>query len=1039
MWLTRVSVDNPVFATMMMVALLVLGLFSYNRLGVDQFPSIDFPLVVVSTSYPGASPEAVEADVTRKIEEAVNTVAGIRKLTSKSYEGRSVVLIEFELTVNSQAAVNDVREKLSAIAGQFRTEVKTPEITRFNPDEAPILSFSVASKQRTPRDITTITDQIIVKQLQNVRGVGRVTIAGGVKRQIQIRLNPERLAAFNIGVDTVLNAVKIENQDLPAGTVTQFGGDRVVQIEGRLRKPEDFRSLVVARRGGALIPLEEIAEVVDGAEEEESLALLDGRRAVAVEVVKVQDANTIEVVDRLYAQLAEIKKGLPPDIVIDIVRDSSRGIRNSVANVRQTLIEGGVLTIVIVLIFLASWRSTVITGLTLPIAVMGTFVALFFAGFTLNMMTLMALSLAIGILIDDAIVVRENITRHHEMGKSHRQAALDGTNEIGLAVLATTFTIVAVFLPVAFMGGIVGRFFLQFGLTVAVAVLISLFVSFTLDPMLSSVWPEPETKRKPGGFVDRFMQGHEAVHQWMGRVYGAIIGWSLRHRIITMVAAIAIFVGSFMLVPRIGVEFVPAADLSEMIVEITGPVGSSLDYTGAKVAQVQKALAEFPEIAYSFGTINAGMAQGKNVGSIYVRLIDIKKRTRSPETLTQPIRERLERIPGLTLNIGVPGAVGFQKPIQVSILGRDIATLDQISQEYMAMARTVPGVVDLDSSLKAAKPILSVRLNRELANDLGIGLGQVVQTLRPLLAGEAASTWRDEAGDNYDVLVRLGRDDRTSKGDLERLYVTSGQAGTDGQPKLVQLAEIARFDEGTGASQINRRDLTREVLVGANTFGRPAGDIGRDLQARSAAIKLPPGYQIIYGGSTKDIAETAYFAGLAMSLAVILIYLILASQFGSFLQPIAIMVSLPLSLIGVFLGLLIAGTTLNIFSVIGFIMLMGLVTKNAILLVDFFNQQRHAGAGRDEAILEAGIIRLRPILMTTLAMIFGMLPLALGIGEGARQRAPMAHAVIGGLISSTLLTLIVVPVIISYIDDLTSWMKRRFGRRHGHAPAAGDD
>jgi hydrophobic/amphiphilic exporter-1 (mainly G- bacteria), HAE1 family len=1024
MFLTRISVDNPVFATMMMAALLVIGLFSYRQLGIDQFPNIDFPMVVVTTTYPGASPETVESDVTRKIEDAINTVSGVDTLTSRSLDGQSVVTIQFNLSTNSNVAAQDVREKVSAIRAQFRKEVNEPTITRFNPDDAPIISIAVESKSLKLRELTTLADQVIAKRLQAVRGAGKATIVGGVKRQIEIRLKPDRLLALNMGVDQVISAVRAENQDLPAGNITRGREDRVVQIQGLAKDPREFLNLIVAQRGATPVRLSEVADVVDGQQEIENLALVDGKPVLVIDVVKVQGANTIDVADGVRKAVAALQKGgLPADVRLSVVRDSSQGIRNSVNDVQATMIEGGVLTVLIVFLFLHSWRSTVITGLTLPIAVIGTFAVLQALGFTLNVMSLMALSLAIGILIDDAIVVRENIARHLAMGVEHRQASLDGTNEIGLAVLATTFSIVAVFIPVAFMGGIIGRFFFQFGMTVSAAVLISLFVSFTLDPMLSSVWHDPSIGRAPKGLpgrVVRFMDGAlEAVH----KVYRPALCWCLSHRLVVLGGTVGIFLASFLLVPLIGVEFVPAADLGETSVTVTAPVGSSLAYTQTKVEQAEAALREFPEVEYTYSTINTGSSIGKNVASIYVRLKGIKLRKRSPDQLAAPFRARLSSIPGIEVSIGIPGlGGGSNKPIQVSIQGPRIDELDRLSQATLAQMRMVKGLVDIDSSLKAARPTLDVRINRALASDLGISLQQVSDALRPLLTGEDASSWKDIDGQTYVVNVRLPVEGRATRADLARLFLASKQNGDDGSPRMVPLSQIAELTPGVGHSQINRRDLFREVLLTANVAGRPAGDASTDLTKALSTMQLPPGYRFVLGGSTKDIAETTGYAGSALLMAVIFIYLILASQFGSFLQPLAIMVSLPLSLIGVFLGLLAWGSTLNIFSAIGFIMLMGLVVKNAILLVDFINQARAAGMERDEAILEAGEIRLRPILMTTLAMVFGMLPMALGIGEGASQRAPMAHAVIGGLISSTLLTLVVVPVILTLFDDLARWL-----------------
>ncbi len=1024
MKLTQIAVDNPVFATMMMVALLVMGLFSYRQLGIDQFPNVDFPIVVVTTDYPGASPETVESEISRKIEESVNAIAGLKTLTSRSLEGRSIVIAEFELSVPSAVAMQDVREKVQMVRASFRPEIKEPLIQRFNPDDQPIVSIAVRSDVRSVRDLTTLADQIIIKRLQTVRDVGRATIAGGLKRQINIELDPGRMHALRVGVNDIMRAIKDENQNFPAGNVQRGNDDRVIEVTGRVVEPGDFADLIVARRGQAPVYLRQVANVVDGQQELENVAMLNGERALAIDVVKTQGSNTIEVARGVRRAVAELQSSLPQDVKLEIVRDSSRGIQNSVDNVQQTMVEGGLLTIAIVFLFLHSWRSTVITGLALPISVFGAFMVMAAFGFTLNVLTLMALSLAIGILIDDAIVVRENIMRHISFGKTHRQAAIDGTNEIGLAVLATTFCIVAVFLPVAFMGGIIGRFFFQFGVMVSAAVLISLFVSFTLDPMLSSVWYDPQAHGN-----GRFARIVNGAQEKANGVYRVVLGWALRWPKLTLLIALGTFVASFALPKYIGFEFVPQADLGEQVVSIETPVGSSLEYTEAKLRQVDAALREFPEIEYTYGTVNTGYANGKNQGSLYLKLKPLKQRKRSPDQLAQPIRERLASIPGILVSINIPGGPGggVQKQLQLSLQGPDTNTLDALSQDVMKRAAAIRGIVDLDRNLKAAKPILSVRLRRDAASDLGLGTAAVAQSLRPLFAGDETSLWRAPDGENYMVMVRLPTDDRTGIADLHRVWFTAGTEA-NGLPRMVHIAQIADVVTDVGASQINRRDLNREVQITANVYGRSAGEVSSDLQKVLTEIKLPPGYRFVFGGSTKDMAESAAYAGQALLMAVILIYLILASQFGSFLQPIAIMMSLPMSLIGVFLGLLIAGTTLNIFSAIGFIMLMGLVTKNAILLVDFFNQARERGTPVNEALLEAGSIRLRPILMTTLAMVFGMMPLALGLGEGATQRAPMAHAVIGGLISSTLLTLVVVPVVLVYIDRLSLWTTRRFSR-----------
>ncbi|MCC6210104.1 MAG: efflux RND transporter permease subunit [Burkholderiales bacterium] len=1038
MWFTRVSIANPVFATMMMAALLVLGAFSYSRLPVEQFPDVTFPVVVVQTEYPGASPENVEEEVTRRVEEAVNTISGIKTLSSRSYEGLSVVIIEFELSIDAKLAAQDVREKIALIRSSFRDEIKEPRVSRFNPDDFPIASVAVQSRGRSLRELTTLADQVIKKRLENVGGVGQATLVGGVKREIKIYLNLEAMEAQRVGADQVVRALGTENQEIPAGSIVTPSQEKIVQLRARLSGPQDFRNLIVARRGGKAVTLGSVADIEDGQQEEENAALINGQRALSIDIIKAQGENTIAVVDGVRRVVGELQGFLPADVKIEIVRDASTGIRNSVADVKTTLLEGGLLTIAIVFLFLASWRSTVITGLTLPIALIGTFLFLYAFGFTLNVLTLMALSLSVGLLIDDAIVVRENIVRHVALGANHHDAALEGTREIGLAVLATTFSIVAVFLPVGFMGGIIGRFFHQFGLTVVAAVLISMFVSFTLDPMLSSIWRDPQAEgRYSSGPVGRLLGW---FHAFMGRIaqaYERLLGWALAHRKTVVAIALLSFLASFPLMKLVGSEFVPEPDLSELQVQFKTPVGASLELTTLKARQAEAALREFPEVKYTYATVNTGFVLGKHRVNIFVQLVPRGDRKHSQEELTRPMRERLARIAGIELQqVGAYKTVSSGKPLQVSILGQERKVLTEIAGQVLAIARATPGVVDLESSDEAARPQIAVELKRELASDLGIGVGQVAATLRPLLAGEAVGNWKGPDDQYYDVRVRLSRADRARPEDLARVPLASAQTDATGAPRMVSLREIVSVSQGSGPQQINRKEQLREVLITANVFNRPAGDVAAELRAKLERIALPPGYRFTMGGSSKDIQESLYFASQALALAVIFIYLILASQFGSFLQPVAIMMSLPMSLIGVVLALIVARSTMNIFSIIGFIMLMGLVTKNAILLVDFVNQERRksgaaTGAGwraaRREAVLAAGRIRLRPILMTTLAMIFGMIPLALGLGEGGEQRAPMGQAVIGGVMTSGLLTLVVVPVIYTYLDDLATWA-RGFGK-----------
>ncbi len=871
MWFTRVSLQNPVFATMVMLALVVLGLFSYQRLQIDQFPNIDFPVVVVVTDYPGASPEIVESEVTKKIEEGVNSVAGINALTSRTYEGQSVVIIEFNLEIDGRKAADDVREKVAAIKPLLRTEVKEPRVSRFDPAARAVWSVAVlpaegkagglAVKPMSDVELTNWADQIFKKRLENVRGVGSVTLVGGTKREINLYLNPLALEAFGLTPDQVVSAVRSENQDLPLGAIRSREQERVVQIDARIERPEDFGKIIIARKNGTPVRLDQVARVSDGAQELDSLALYNGQRTLVLTVQKSQDENTIAVVDGLQLAMAEVQKQLPPGVRLEQIADNSRQIRVSVENVRRTLIEGALLTVLIVFLFLNSWRSTVITGLTLPIAIIGTFLFMNMFGFTINMITLMALSLCVGLLIDDAIVVRENIVRHVQMGKTPFQASLDGTQEIGLAVLATTLSIVAVFMPIGFMGGIIGKFFHEFGLTIVAAVLISMFVSFTLDPMLSSIWHDPSIdthgrEGRPKGWYDKTIGRvtgafDTATHKLID-AYQSILRWALRHRLVTVALALAIFAGSIALVPLLGTEFVPKSDFSETSLNFYTPVGSSLEVTQAKAQQVDAILHQFPEVRYTLSTINSGNAQGKIYASVYVRLTDRKDRARGVDELSALMRDRLRQVPGITVtHVGLLDSVGGDKQVQFSIQGPNESELERLTRLALDKIRPIPGLVDLDSSVKPDKPTLDIDVRRDVASDLGLSITQIGKSLRTLVAGETVGNWRAPDDQTYDVNVRLAQEARMAPGDLQRLPFAMG-TNSDGTTRIVRLNQVAVVRETTGPNQINRRDLTREVSISANVYGRSAGEVSDDIRKIMDNSHFPPGYSYKFGGATKN-------------------------------------------------------------------------------------------------------------------------------------------------------------------------------------------
>lgn len=1047
MWLTRVSINNPVFAAMIMLALMVIGLLATFRMKVEEFPNIEFPFVVVNTVYSGASPEVIETDITKKIEDQVNTIAGVKEVTSVTQQGLSQVIVQFDLNIPSDVAAQNVRDKLALVTPTFRDEVTTPIVAQYNPADAPVVSVTFRSDKMSLRELSTYLDNTVKKQLQTVTGVGRVDILGGRQRQIRVLLNPTQMNAYKVSVNQISNALRSENVELPVGTINNQNQEMVIQVNGLVKTPNEFNQIIVAQNRsstGAIVPvyLSQVAQVVDGQAEAESASLQNGQPAVAMDIIKMSDANVIDVVDKTQQRLAEIQATLPPGVTMTVVADSSKSIRGSLNNVVRTLIEGAILAVFIVWLFLGSWRSTIITGLTLPISLLGTLAAIWTFGFSINMMTLLALALCIGLLIDDAIVVRENIVRHVGMGKHHRQAALDGTQEIGLAVLATTLVIVAVFLPVAFMGGIIGRFFYQFGVTVSTAVLLSLFVSFTLDPMLSSIWPDPDAVHQHDRVNERvsfrkrpiawLLDGFQRLLDRLTNLYSHILAWNLRHRLITMLIAIGSLVAAFFAVGLVGKEFVPQADMNEIKVKFETPVNANLDYTQQKAAQVNAVLQSFPEVTNTYATVNAMSYSGNNRVQVNVSLVPKDERTRGLDALNRAMREQLQQVGGIKVTSVAAAAMavsGGLKPIMISIKGNDLNELQRLSNEFMQKLSNVNGLVDLESTLKQPKSMVNVTINREAANDAGLSIGQIGQALRPLLAGDNVSTFKDDNGNNIDVNVRLNDDNRQTISQLQSMYLSSSRMDSNGQPILIPLSQVANFSETLGAPQINRRSLFREVVVQANTDGRPAGDIGADITNIQNEMKLPPGYSFAVQGSNKDMAESIGYATTALGLAIVFIYMLLGSQFNSFLYPVAIMASLPLSLIGVFFALFLFGSSLNMFSIIGIIMLMGLVCKNAILLIDFIKESLSNGLSRTESIMLAGQTRLRPILMTTAAMVMGMVPLALGIGEGSEQQAPMAHAIIGGVITSTLLTLIVVPVIYTYLDDGKQRFFRLFAKK----------
>jgi|694.fasta_scaffold09706_3 HAE1 family hydrophobic/amphiphilic exporter-1 len=1025
MLITEISIKRPVFAVMMMVALVVVGAISYLNLSIEELPNVEFPIAVVNVTYPGSSPEVMEKEIVKKIEEAVNPIEGVKRITSTSYEGLTNIIVEFKLDRNKDAAVQDVRDAVSRIKRLLPEEIDEPVVRTYDPTSQPIISVGITSSELAIPQLSTLAKEFVKKKLENSYGVGQVTILGELNRQINVELNPTSMKDMGLGVEKIINSIRFANQEIPVGEMESENLSTQIRVKGKIKDPKNFENIIIAAPSQIKVPLSRVAQVVDSTEEAKSKAFLSGQAIVSLDITKNRGANTVQVAKGIKKKIKEISSQLPNGTKLFLIRDNSTSIEDSVRELAFSTMLGIVLTIFIVYLFLNSWRSTVITGLTLPISLIAVFGVMSAFGFTLNTMTLIGLSLSVGLVIDDAIVVRENIVRHLEMGKSHFEAALEGTKEIGMAVMATTFTIVAVFVPVAFMGGITGQFFREFGVTVAASVLVSLFVSFTLDPMLSSIWIDPHGHST---FVGKSLEKFNQKFNDLAALYKRSVFWVLNRKLLVSFLTLLFFVGSCFLVPHIGTSFLPDEDKSQIRVTLTAPVNMTLDYTTRKTKEIAAYVKKnYPEVKFIYASIGGGFTGETNEGSLYVKLCEKKERKRSQNAIIKSLRNDLAKMGGIQSFVTAEGKGGAGgSPIQLSIQGDNSDILEKLSQQVMKVAASIPGATDLDSSLKNNRLNLNIDIDRQKASDLGLNLTDVSNALRYVFAGEEATKWQSKNGEEYDVQVRLPKNLRNSEAVLRNVYLTSSRVDADGQNELISLEQIAKFKSDAGASKINRRNLSREVLISGDVEGRSSGQVIKDIKTQIAEIKLPVGYKIVSAGEDEDITESAGYAAQALILAVIFIYLIMASQFNSFIQPFAIMFTLPLALIGVFITLFLTKDTLNLLSMIGVITLMGLVTKNGILLVDFANQRRkESNLDLRQALAEAGEIRLRPIVMTSLAAALGILPLALGLGAGSELRAPMARAIIGGLVTSTILTLFIIPIVYTFLEDVWSFICKK--------------
>jgi HAE1 family hydrophobic/amphiphilic exporter-1 len=1035
------AIKRPIVTITAMVALVVFGLVALWLLETDEFPDVQQPVINVTIAYPGASPETVEREIVEPIEDAIFAISGVdpKETTSSATDGLANFTVFFDFEKDIQEASQDIRDAISSKRADLPQEMEEPILTRFDPADQPIVSLTLTSEQLDVAALSRVADPLVVGELRSVPGVAQADVVGEVEREMTVRLKPQALRAAGLSVGEVVGALQAQNLAAPVGRINSDLAESSIRLKGRLDGVEDFRNMVVATRGGQAIRLGQVADVFVGAEEPRTLALYDGAQAVGIDVLKARGYSTTEVADAVRARVEALRQRLPAGVKLAIVRDAGVRVEQAVHNVQSALLEGALLTVLVVFVFLNSWRSTVITGLALPVSVLAAFISVWAFGFTLNTMSLLGLTLAIGILIDDAIVVRENIVRHIEMGKDHYTASREGTAEIGLAVSATTFSIVAVFVPVAFMYGVAGQWFKPFALTIACAVLVSLFVSFSLDPMLSAYWADPQVEQGARrGFISRVLSRFNHWFDRQAERYKRVIAWALDHRLAMVLVAVGSLVGALALQATVGgAGFVPVSDRAEVEVLVETPPGSSLEYTRRKVEEVVRIAKAHPEVAYTYSTIGVPLplsAPGVDQALVYVRLTPKADRDVSQDALGRVFRNELKAIGGARVSVFTSGFGGAFKQIQLELRGPDQRVLTQLAQQVQKEMEAVPGAVDVGLSTRGQKPELEVELNRGLAGQLGVTVGQVAQVLRPAFAGLDVGDWVDPIGETRDVMVRLSPEARDNPSDLSQLPIAVG--GAPGEPpRLVPLGQVADIRQTLGPAQITHLDRERVINIQANTQGRSLTEVMTDIQERVARVQLPSGYTLTTGGESADQAEVFTRVFIALAVALVLMYLILVIQFGSFLDPLAILLSLPLSLIGVVLALLITGDTLNIMSLIGVILLMGIVAKNAILLIDFAKWSHEKGMPLREALIEAGRIRLRPIIMTTLALVAGMVPVAIGAGEGGDFRAPLGRAVIGGVMTSTLLTLLVIPTVYEILVDGRTWMSRKLRRFFHLSPA----
>ena len=1026
MFLSDFSIRRPVAMVVIIIALMSMGLLALKKLRVNQIPDVEMPVLVINMPYPGASPETVEREIINRVEKSLQSITDVYQIRSTAAESNATIVIIFNFKKNMIEASDEVRNAIGSVRYKLPTEMREPVLVRIDPAAQPIMQLALSSTSLSHAEISRLAEDDLSNRFRAIEGVAVVDVGGALKRELSVLLRSEKLREYNVSVTDVVTALRNQNTTAPVGRVKGPLDEQSIRLLGRIESPAEFEQIVIRRRGNEVVRLAQVASIADNFAEIDSFSIRNGHPNVGLSVTRSRDASTVSVANKVRELIVEINKTLPAGTKLEVTRDGGEEAQSNLNNVIESLMFGALLTVFVVYAFLNSWRSTLITALSLPTSVIAAFIAVWLCGFTLNFMTLLGLSLAIGVLIDDAIVVRENIVRHMANGADRLSAASAGTQEIGLAVAATTFSIIAVFIPVAFMGGGAGEWFRPFALTVASSVLVSLFISFTLDPMLSAYWGDPvalqdQDRHRLGRVLARF-------NTWFNQQangYGQVISWALKHR-----RSMA-FIAVFSLIAALGLHFkfggssfLPTSDDGTLAIEVRTPSSASLEFARLKVEQAATLARALPETVATNSNINAAG------GRIYVDIGKSTQRKRSAVAIAAELRLAMKRLVGAEYVVLDDLNNGVQKPVQIQFSGPDARRLIEITSAFMQQLQKVPGAVDVGLSEQEPKDELQIELNRGLANSLGISVGDAAQALRVAFAGVEVGDWVDPTGEARDVAVRLHPDDRVSAANIEHLPIAV--VGTD---MMLPLSQIATITMGKGPAQIQHQDGKRMMAVSANVQGRSAGEVTADALKLAKQIEFPSGYGIELGGSARNQKELFSEMAIALVMGIGLMYLILVMQFGSFTAPLAVMLSLPLSLIGVVISLLLTGGTLNLMSFIGVIMLMGLVAKNAILLLDCARKEEALGTERELALMHAGRLRLRPILMTTFALIAGMLPVAIGLGEGGEFYRPLAVAIIGGTITSTLLTLLVVPTFYDSIEITRDRAIAKFHRRAGQGNA----